>query len=84
MSQIEKLFANPLPLDSAEEIRKIVMFLQRSEDLSKHIDYFMKILSLLHSEDVVQFVLTPILSEELCESNFLRFRRFFSVIFFWR
>ncbi|CAI0393707.1 unnamed protein product [Linum tenue] len=72
MSLIEELCADPVSITSTEQIQKIVMFLQRSEGLSKHVDRFMQMLSLLQSKDVVPFVLSPLLSEELREANFLR------------
>ncbi|XP_059434806.1 uncharacterized protein LOC132167794 isoform X1 [Corylus avellana] len=72
MAQIEELCANPVLLNSSERIQNIVMFLQRSEALSKHLDSFMQMLSFVQSNDVAPFVLTPLLSDELREANFLR------------
>lgn len=72
MAQIEELCANPVLLNSSEQIQNIVMFLQRSEALSKHVDSFMQMLSFVQSNDVAPFVLTPFLSDELREANFLR------------
>jgi CCR4-NOT transcription complex subunit 1 len=72
MAQIEELCANPVLLNSSERIQNIVMFLQRSEALSKHLDSFMQMLSFVQSNDVAPFVLTPFLSDELREANFLR------------
>ncbi|CAN0841218.1 CCR4-NOT transcription complex subunit 1, partial [Linum grandiflorum] len=72
MSLIEELCGNPVSVTSTEQIQNIVMFLQRSEGFSKHVDEFMQMLSLTRSKDVVPFVLTPLLSEELREKNFLR------------
>jgi CCR4-NOT transcription complex subunit 1 len=71
-AKIEELCANPVPMNSVEQIQNIVMFLQRSEGLSKHVDNFMQMLSLMQSKDVVPFVLTPLISDELREANFLR------------
>lgn len=51
------------------------MFLQRSEGLSKHLDSFMQMLSLVQLKDVTDFVLSPLLSDELREEKFLRCRR---------
>ncbi|KAM7260736.1 hypothetical protein ACFE04_026211 [Oxalis oulophora] len=70
MTQIEALCANPVPLKSAEQIQNIVLFLQQSEDLSKHVDSFMQMLSLVQLSDENQFVLTPFLPDELREANF--------------
>ena len=72
MAQIEELHSNPASFDSSEQIHNIVMFLQCSDALSKHVDSFMQMLSLVQAKDVAQFVLTPILSDELREANFLR------------
>ncbi|KAH8516641.1 hypothetical protein H0E87_004840 [Populus deltoides] len=72
LAKIEELCANPVPMNSVEQIQNIVMFLQRSEGLSKHVDNFMQMLSLMQSKDVVPFVLTPLISDELREANFLR------------
>ncbi|KAJ4827650.1 hypothetical protein Tsubulata_008272 [Turnera subulata] len=72
LAQIEELCANPVPMNSADKIQNIITFLQRSEGLSKHLDNFMQILSLLQSKDVFPSVLTPLLPDELREANFLR------------
>lgn len=72
MAQIEELCANPVLISSVDQVQNIVMFLQRSEGLSKHVDNFMQMLSLMQSKDVVPFVLTPLISDELREANFLR------------
>ncbi|XVF22765.1 hypothetical protein REPUB_Repub12eG0199200 [Reevesia pubescens] len=78
IAQIEELHSNPASFDSSEQIQNIVMFLQCSDALSKHVDSFMQMLSLVQAKDVAQFVLTPILSDELREANFLRNMDFFS------
>lgn len=72
MAQIQELCDNPLLVNSSELIQNIVMFLQRSEGLSKHVDSFMQMLSLVKSNDVTPFVLTPLLLDESREANFLR------------
>ncbi|GMI98283.1 hypothetical protein like AT1G02080 [Hibiscus trionum] len=72
MAQVEDLHSNPASFDSTEQIQNIVMFLQCSGALSKHVDSFMQLLSLVQANDTAQFVLTPILSDELREDNFLR------------
>ncbi|OMP00668.1 hypothetical protein COLO4_12469 [Corchorus olitorius] len=78
MAQIEELHTNPASFDSSEQIQNIVSFLQCSDALSKHVDSFMQMLSLVQAKDVAQFVLTPILSDELREANFLRNVDFFN------
>ncbi|XP_015889443.2 uncharacterized protein LOC107424219 isoform X1 [Ziziphus jujuba] len=72
MAQIEELCANPVAIHSSEQIHNIIMFLQRSEGLSKYVDSFMQMLSLVHLKDASPFVLTPLLSDEMREANFLR------------
>ncbi|KAK9910902.1 hypothetical protein M0R45_034838 [Rubus argutus] len=72
MALIEKLCESPVDMNSSEQIQNIVMFLQRSEGLSKHVDFFMQMLSLLQLKDDSLFVLSPLLSDELREANFLR------------
>ncbi|KAJ6679399.1 CCR4-NOT TRANSCRIPTION COMPLEX [Salix purpurea] len=72
MAQIEELCANPVPINSVDQIQNIVMFLQRSEGLSKHVDSFMQMMSLMQSKNVTPFVLTPLISDELREANFWR------------
>ncbi|XP_048431931.1 CCR4-NOT transcription complex subunit 1 isoform X3 [Pyrus x bretschneideri] len=71
MAQIQKLCENPIVWNSSEQIQNIVMFLQRSEGLSKHVDSFMQMLSLLQLKDDSFSVLTPLLSDELRDANFL-------------
>ncbi|KAJ7950880.1 putative CCR4-NOT transcription complex protein [Quillaja saponaria] len=70
MAQIEELCANPISLSSCEKIQNVVTFLQRSEGLSKHVDSFMQMLSLM--QDTTPFTLTPLLSDDMREANFLR------------
>ncbi|XP_022732983.1 CCR4-NOT transcription complex subunit 1-like isoform X3 [Durio zibethinus] len=78
MAQIEELHSNPAPFDSSEQIQNIVMFLQCCDTLSKNVDSFMQMLSLVQAKDVAHFVLTPILSDEFHEANFLRNMKFFN------
>lgn len=77
ISQIEELCANAVSVDSTQQIQDIIMFLQRSEGLSKHLDSFMQMLSLVQLKDVTEFVLSPLLSDELREEKFLRWKRIF-------
>ncbi|XP_058008298.1 uncharacterized protein LOC110666945 isoform X2 [Hevea brasiliensis] len=72
MAQIEELCANPVSVNSVEQIQNIVMFLRRSEGLSKHVDRLLQILSLLQPQEPFSFVLSPLLSDEMREANFLR------------
>ncbi|XP_050387579.1 uncharacterized protein LOC126803899 isoform X2 [Argentina anserina] len=73
MAQIEQLCQTPADRISSEKIQSIVMFLQRSEGLSKHVDSFMQMVSLLQlKDDESSFVLSPLLSDELRDADFLR------------
>jgi len=72
MAQIEELCANPGSLSFHEQIHSIIMFLKQSEGLSKHVDSFMQILSLVEFKDTPSFVLTPLLPDEMHEADFLR------------
>ncbi|XP_061369489.1 uncharacterized protein LOC133312337 [Gastrolobium bilobum] len=72
MAQIEELCANPGSLSFHEQIHNIIMFLKQSEGLSKHVDSFMQILSLVEFKDTPPFVLTPLLPDEMHEAEFLR------------
>ncbi|XP_022867508.1 CCR4-NOT transcription complex subunit 1-like isoform X1 [Olea europaea var. sylvestris] len=72
MGQIAELCTNPVAWDSTELIQHILVFLHRSEGLSKHVDSFVQMLSLLQLNEENQFILSPFLSSELREANFFR------------
>ncbi|KAE9600761.1 putative CCR4-Not complex component, Not1, CCR4-NOT transcription complex subunit 1, HEAT [Lupinus albus] len=72
MAQIEEVFANPGSLNCHELIHDIIMFLKQSEGLSKYVDSFMQILSLVQFKDMPSFVLNPLLPDEMREAEFLR------------
>ncbi|KAL8500295.1 hypothetical protein ACS0TY_020046 [Phlomoides rotata] len=72
MGQIAELCANPVAFNSTELIQHILMFLSRSEGLSKHVDSFMQMLSLIQLEEGAHFVLAPFLPDELRGDNFFR------------
>lgn len=72
MAQIEELNSNTASFDSTEQIQNVVMFLQCSGALSKHVESFMQMLSLVQANGAAQFILTPILSDESSGANFLR------------
>ncbi|VVB06762.1 unnamed protein product [Arabis nemorensis] len=76
MAEIERLCANPVPMDSAEaeHIQNILLFLWLSEDLSKHLDSFKQIFSSSQSSDDLQLLLKPILSVGVHEADVFRFR----------
>ncbi|KAJ1388195.1 CCR4-NOT transcription complex subunit 1, CAF1-binding domain [Sesbania bispinosa] len=72
MAQIEELCANPGSLSCHDQIQNIIIFLKQSEGLSKHVDSFMQILSLVQFKDTPPFVLTPLLPDEMHEVDILR------------
>ncbi|KAJ4956450.1 hypothetical protein NE237_013233 [Protea cynaroides] len=72
MSQIEELCALPTSVDSHGQIQNIVMFLHRSEGLAKHVDSFMRMLSLLQLKDKNSFLLDPFLSDDFRGADSLR------------
>lgn len=72
INQIAQLCYNHESLESAEQIQNILIFLNRSEGLSEHVDSFMEILSLVHLKEDSEFVLSPLITDELREANFFR------------
>lgn len=73
MGQIAELCSTNSSLDDVMPIQSVLLFLDQSEGLSKHVDLFMHMLSLIQSKEEAQFILTPLLSDELREANFLRY-----------
>ncbi|PWA89109.1 transcription regulator [Artemisia annua] len=73
LGQIEELSATHASLSSADYVQDdVLLFLNKSEGLSKHVDSFMQLLSLVQFDKDAEFILSPLLSDELQESNFLR------------
>ncbi|XP_057532309.1 uncharacterized protein LOC130810318 isoform X1 [Amaranthus tricolor] len=72
MNQIEGLFANPSTIESTEKIQNIFMFLHQCEGLSKHVDTFTQMLSLMQLKEGVPFVLAPMFPDDLSDTKFLR------------
>lgn len=72
MGQLAELCSTNSSLDDVKQIQNVLLFLDQSEGLSKHVDLFMHMLSLVQSKEA-QFILTPLLSDELREANFLRY-----------
>ncbi|KAL3649432.1 hypothetical protein CASFOL_005835 [Castilleja foliolosa] len=70
MAQIAEICANPVAFESTVQIQQIITFLSRSEGLSKHVDSFMQMLSLVQLKDGAQFVLAPFILDELHADNF--------------
>ncbi|VFQ85948.1 unnamed protein product [Cuscuta campestris] len=69
MHQIEELCLNNPSSISVEQIQSILLFLNQSEGLSKHVDLFIHMLSLVRSNGGSQFILAPLLSDEHHETN---------------
>ncbi|KAL9690797.1 hypothetical protein QQ045_011207 [Rhodiola kirilowii] len=76
IAQIDKLCASPIHL--TEQIENIIMLLNQSESLAKHADSIKKMISLDNSLDKNSFLFPPLLSDELCETNYLRVLDFLS------
>ncbi|CAN6981983.1 unnamed protein product [Brassica rapa subsp. trilocularis] len=64
LAEIEQLCASPGQIESTEQIQNVVLFLQHSEDLSSHLDSFLRILSSAQPRDDFSFALTPFLSPQ--------------------
>lgn len=77
MTQIEELCANPTSKVSHEQIQNIVMFLSHSDSLAKHVDSFIKMLSLLQLKESAPLLLAPVLIGDLSEVDSMRY-------LFWR
>ncbi|KAL8091899.1 uncharacterized protein LOC141692281 isoform X1 [Apium graveolens] len=72
INQIAQLCSNHESLESAEQIQNILIFLNQTEGLSEHVDSFMEIPSLVHLKDDSEFILSPLITDELREANFFR------------
>ena len=73
IAQIEDLTTNPNLVVSNEQIQDIILFLCRSEGLSKHVDSFTKILLLIPHNQSSFFVQAPILTDDISSMNSLRY-----------
>ncbi|KVH89220.1 CCR4-Not complex component, Not1, C-terminal [Cynara cardunculus var. scolymus] len=71
MGKIEELFATHTSLHTADCVQDILLFLNKSEVLSKHVDSFMQLLSLVQFDKDSGFILAPLLSDELQDSKLL-------------
>ncbi|KAM7508804.1 hypothetical protein LguiA_019257 [Lonicera macranthoides] len=71
-AQIKELCDSHLSVDSTEQIQNILMFLRQSDGLSKHVDSFIRMLPKVQLKEDTEFILAPLLSNELREANFLR------------
>ncbi|GFZ15188.1 transcription regulator [Actinidia rufa] len=64
IGQIKELGKNSSVIDSSEQIQNIILFLNGSEGLSKHVDPFMQMLSLMELKEGTPLVLAPLLSDD--------------------
>ncbi|XP_028103027.1 CCR4-NOT transcription complex subunit 1-like isoform X3 [Camellia sinensis] len=69
MGQIEELWRNSAVIDSSEQIQNIIMFLIRSEGLSKHVDSFMQLLSLMEPKERTPLILALLLSDDFYDAR---------------
>ncbi|ONK63797.1 uncharacterized protein A4U43_C07F19040 [Asparagus officinalis] len=69
ISQIEDLTVSSNLIVSNEHIQDIVLFLCRSEGLSKHVDSFTKILSLVPRNGSSLFAQAPVLADDISSIN---------------
>ncbi|KAK3001360.1 hypothetical protein RJ639_021139, partial [Escallonia herrerae] len=69
MDQIEELLKSSGPIDSAEQIQDIFMFLCREKGFSKHVDSFLENLSLMELKETTPLILAPLLSDDLCRPS---------------
>lgn len=72
MGKIEELFATHSSLHTVDYVQDVLLFLNKSEVLSKHVDSFMQLLSLVQFDKDSGFILAPLLSDELQDSKLLR------------
>lgn len=72
INQIAQLCSNNESLESAEQIQNVIIFLNQSEGLSEHVDSIMEILSLVNLKEDSEFILSPLITDELREAKFFR------------
>ncbi|KAJ9558076.1 hypothetical protein OSB04_012690 [Centaurea solstitialis] len=72
IGRIEELLASHTSLHTADYVQDVLLFLNKSEVLSKHVDSFMQLLSLVQFDKDSGFILAPLLSDELQDSKLLR------------
>lgn len=72
MKQIEEFCASNGSLHTTDYVQDVLLFLNKSEVLSKHVDSFMELLSLVQFDKNSGFILAPLLSDEFHDSKLLR------------
>ncbi|KAF7147867.1 hypothetical protein RHSIM_Rhsim03G0135100 [Rhododendron simsii] len=73
IGQIDQLLRSSAVLESAEQIQNVIMFLDRSEGLSKHVDSFMLMLYLMEPKGRTPLIFSPLLSHEIVNAWFLSY-----------
>ncbi|KAF7147217.1 hypothetical protein RHSIM_Rhsim03G0166300 [Rhododendron simsii] len=69
IGQIDHLLRSSAILESAEQIQNVIMFLDRLEGLSKHVDSFMQMLYLMEPKERTPLILSPLLSHDTVEAR---------------
>ncbi|XP_058205092.1 uncharacterized protein LOC131319013 isoform X2 [Rhododendron vialii] len=69
IGQIDQLLRSSAVLESAEQIQNVIMFLDRSEGLSKHVDSFIQMLYLMELKERTPLILSPLLSHDTVEAR---------------
>ncbi|CAH2039394.1 unnamed protein product [Thlaspi arvense] len=72
LAQIDQLCTNAGQIESTEQVQNVILFLQKSEDLSRNLDSFIQFLSSAQPRDDFSFALSPILSQEVHEADVFR------------
>ncbi|KAI8563985.1 hypothetical protein RHMOL_Rhmol03G0150100 [Rhododendron molle] len=69
MGQIDQLLRSSAVLESAEQIQNVLMFLDRSEGLSKHVDPFMQILYLMEPKGRTPLIFSPLQTHDTVDAR---------------
>lgn len=73
IGQIDQLLSSSAVIESSEQIKNIIMFLDRSEGLSKQVDSFMQMLYLMEPKERTPSILSPLLSQDSVEARNMDF-----------
>ncbi|KAI8563947.1 hypothetical protein RHMOL_Rhmol03G0148400 [Rhododendron molle] len=69
MGQIDQLLRSSAVLESAEQIQNVLMFLDRSEGLSKHVDSFMQMLYLMEPKGRTPLIFSPLQTHDTVDAR---------------
>ncbi|XP_071698546.1 uncharacterized protein [Rutidosis leptorrhynchoides] len=78
MGQIEELSATQSSVPASDYVQDVLLFLNKSEVLSKHVDSFKQLLSLVQFDKDSEFILNPLMSDDFEDSKSFRNMDFFS------